>query len=226
MKTGMKRMRNAKIPASLILLAGGKGSRMGGNKLYLSRDGFPLVKNLLDRLAHLFQEVVLSVGTGESGYATDVLAPLIAAFQIIVTEDRASGRGPLEGLFNSLTAAGSEWGFLYACDMPSPQEAVIRTLWACTPPRCDVSAVRLNGRLSALHAFYRRSCLKTIDGAISDALNSRRGGAKIISFYDKIELNVVGEASFAHLPGWKKSFGNFNTPEELRDIYSALDDNL
>lgn len=216
----MEHMRNAKIPASLILLAGGKGSRMGGNKLYLSRDGLPLVKNLLDRLPHLFQEVVLSVGAGESGYAADVLAPLIATFQIIVTEDRASARGPLEGLFNSLSAMGGEWGFLYACDMPSPQEAAIRTLWACTPPQCDVSAVRLDGRLSALHAFYRKSCLKAIDCAISEAQGSRRGGAKIISFYDNIELNVVGEASFAHLPGWRKSFNNFNTPEELREIYS------
>lgn len=219
-------MRNAKIPASLILLAGGKGSRMGGNKLYLSMDGLPLVKNLLDRLGHLFQDVVLSVGAGESGRAADILAPLVAAYQIIITEDRAAGRGPLEGLFNALTAAGSEWSFLYACDMPSPQEAAIRTLWACTPPGCDVSAVRLDGHLSAMHAFYRKSCRKAIDNAISEALNSSRGGAKIVAFYDKIELNVVEETAFAHLPGWRKSFSNFNTQEEFRGIYSGLDDNL
>lgn len=217
-------MRNKPIPATLLLLAGGKGSRMGGNKLYLSHDGLPLIDRLLARTARLFAGAVLAVGAGEAPRVWKSLAPVIDSYNITVAEDRARGRGPLEGLFNSLSAARTEWGFLYACDMPAPQEAAIRTLWSLTPGDCDVSAVCLDGYLSATHAFYRKTCLQAVDETISGALDSGRGGAKIISFYEKTRLNVVREESFAHLPGWKRSFGNVNTREELREALTELEE--
>ena len=34
----------------------------------------------------------------------------------------------------------------------------------------------------------------------------------------QIKLHVVDEKSLAILPGYKKSFANFNTPEELRKV--------
>ena len=54
-----------RIGASLLLLAGGLGSRMWGkNKLYLELSGAPLLGHILARLAPLFDETLLLAAQG------------------------------------------------------------------------------------------------------------------------------------------------------------------
>ena len=207
-----------RLPVSLLLLAGGRGRRMGGNKLYLTHEFSFLVENLLVRMSPLFSDIVLCIGSKEGETVKKLMSPLLEKYQIKLAEDRAAERGPLEGLHQGLNTMESEWGFLFGCDMPTPQEAVIRQIWSQTPPEAQVSAVRLDGYVMALHAFYRKDCTPTIDTAITQGMKEKRGGARIISFYDQIKLHVVDEKSLAILPGYKKSFANFNTPEELRKV--------
>lgn len=205
-----------RLPVSLLLLAGGRGSRIGGNKLYLTHGFSFLLEKLLERMGPLFSDIVLCVGSKEGETVKNLMHPLLERYHVTLAEDRAAGRGPLEGLLQGLNTMKTEWGFLFACDMPTPQEAVIRQIWSMTPQEAQVSAVRLDGYLMALHAFYRADCTSNIDTAITQGMQEKRGGARIISFYGTIQLNVVEENSLAILPGYKKSFANFNTQEELR----------
>ncbi len=207
--------KDSRIPASALVLAGGRGTRMGGNKLFLAQDGAPLLENLIARLAQVFREVVLCVGHAESGRARTLLSSFASARDVALAEDRAFGRGPIEGLRQGLSAMRAEWGFLIGCDMPTPQEAVIRQLWAATPVDADATVVRLDGYPMSLHAFYRKSCLPHIDRVMIDGPRTKRGGAKLTAFYADIALNVVEESTLAALPGYKKSFAGFNTQEEL-----------
>lgn len=205
-----------RLPVSLLLLAGGRGSRIGGNKLYLTHGFSFLLEKLLVRISPLFSGIVLCIGSEEGQAVKALMHPLLEQYQIKLAEDRAAGRGPLEGLHQGLNTMETEWGFLFGCDMPTPQEAVIRQIWSMTPEKAQVSVVQLDGYLMALHAFYRADCTQNIDAAITRGMREKRGGARIISFYDEIRLNVVEEKNLTMLPGYKKSFANFNTQEELR----------
>ena len=207
-----------RLPVSLLLLAGGRGSRIGGNKLYLAHGFSFLLENLLVRMSPIFSGIVLCIGSEEGQTVKALMHPLLERYQIRLAEDRAAGRGPLEGLHQGLRTMETEWGFLFGCDMPTPQEAVIRQIWSMTPGKAQVSAVRLDGYLMALHAFYRADCTSNIDAAITRGMQEKRGGARIISFYDEIRLNVVEEKNLTMLPGYKKSFANFNTQVELRKV--------
>lgn len=207
------------IPAALLLLGGGLGSRMGGNKLFLSMEGQPLLTRLLDHMQPLFSETILSVGVGEKAKLLDAMPDLASEYGVKIVEDRISGQGPLEGLSRMLDAMACDAGFLYACDMPSPQEAVIRRLWSGTKASSDVSVVRLDGHILALHAFYRKKCLPFIEGSLEQSAGQKQGGPRIVSFYDKIKLQITEESEFAHLPGYRKSFENYNTQKELQSLF-------
>lgn len=203
------------LPASALVLAGGRGTRMGGNKLFLAQDGAPLLENLIARLAQVFCEIVLCVGHGESGRASAFLSSFAGERGIALAEDRAPDRGPIEGLRQGLAAMRTDWGFLIGCDMPTPQEAVIRQMWATTPTDADATVARLDDYPMSLHAFYRKSCLPHIDRVMIDGPRTKRGGAKLTAFYADIRLNVVEEPTLAALPGYRKSFAGFNTQQEL-----------
>ena len=209
-----------KIDATLLILGGGRGERMGGNKFFLSVDGEPVVRRLLDAVGSLFRGAVLCVGCGERADAERVLRAL-GAGEARVTEDRVPGAGPLEGLRQGLDAMDTEWGFLLGVDMLRASEAVIRQMWACTSDDADVAAYVRNGRPMALHAFYRKTCLPHIDAALAGKKGEKktaRGGPKIISFYKNVRVREISDADLAHLPGWHRSFDNFNSPDELKEL--------
>lgn len=216
MREGLSRSRSRKLPATALLLAGGKGVRMGGNKLYLSRDGGLLLEDLLAKLELVFEAIVLCCGAGDASHIRALAGPLLERYSVRCAEDRVEGRGPLEGLRCGLRTMGGRWGFLFACDMPDPNETVIRHLWARTPASAQVSCARLDGYLMPIHAFYRSDCARFADEALA------RGERKLTSFYDDVSLNVVEEEFFSVLPGYRRSFAGYNTPAELRILSGTV----
>lgn len=205
------------LKSSCLLLGGGRGSRIGGNKLFLSLGGMPLIYALLDRLSHIFDEIVICAGHGEKGAFYESFG---AIDFITVIEDRAEGRGPIEGLYCGLSAMRSEWGFLFACDMPSPNEEVIRRMWTMTEGiESDVSAARVDGHVDAVHAFYKITCLPHIQRAILKADGVMPFNLKIKAFYDEVKVNIIEERLLAVVPGYRSSFKGFNTQNELAESF-------
>lgn len=206
-----KNAKTKRIEASLLLLGGGSGSRMGGNKLFLSLDGRPVLERFLSSLSPIFSGTVICAGAKEGKRVASVFEHGGAS----ITEDRERGRGPLEGLRQGLSAMDTEWGFLLGVDMLGVMEAVVRQMWALTTEASDVSVFVRNGRKIALHAFYRRTCIPHIDAAIAGKERSVRGGARIISFFSNVNVREITPAELSHLPGYMRSFDNCNTPGEL-----------
>ena len=85
----------------------------------------------------------------------------------------------------------------------------MRTMWTARRQDSDVICARLGGFLEPLHAFYSASCLP----AVQEALIS--GQRKLKSFYDSVRVTVVEEITLSHLPGYRRSFMDVNTPEEF-----------
>lgn len=73
-----------------LILAGGKGSRMGYDKGMLRLAGRPLVEHVMDALAPLVESVYLSVGWNEGSY-------LGYSGRVHLLRDPVPDRGPLAG---------------------------------------------------------------------------------------------------------------------------------
>jgi molybdopterin-guanine dinucleotide biosynthesis protein A len=235
-----RKCKTEKLPVSAIILAGGKGERIGGNKLFISLDGFYLVESLIEKVSLIFDEVLLCVGHGESEAINSSFYPLLQTFSVNLIEDRSLGRGPIEGLCSGLSAMKSIWGFLIGCDMPSPQEAVINYMWSrtcCKSEEYKVSVARLDGYLMPLHAFYHKDCSYHINSLIEHVeseCNATEGMRKLHdsekrsgfdsrlnlkSFYCRTNINIIEENELSVMPAWKKSFAGYNTDEELKSIF-------
>ena len=202
-----------RLHASLLLLAGGRGSRMGGrNKLYLELEGSLLIEGTLEIVAPLFREVIMLVAPGESSVVNEALSPLIKRWEISVVEDRVPSRGPLEGLYNGLSGMKEEWGFLLGCDMPTPDPEVIIGMSCFRSINNDAVVAERLGFLEPLHAFYRKSCI----GPVSDAIS--RGDRKIKHFYRDIRLTVINENKLKEFGDDGSSFFNLNTPHDVEKM--------
>jgi molybdopterin-guanine dinucleotide biosynthesis protein A len=73
----------------------------------------------------------------------------------------------------------------------------------------DAVVPRTADGLQPLHAIYSKNCL----GAIRRVIEAKKD--KVIDFYPLVNLKVIPENDFSFLAGWRESFVNINTPEDL-----------
>lgn len=177
------------IDASLLILAGGQGNRMGGeNKLYMKIGGSVLAEQIITKLSPIFKEIIVIVARGEKEQALSLLKSL-SVKDIRIEEDSVPGLGPLEGLRSGLASMEGEWGFFIGCDMPSIDKATVRLMHSQIIDESDALCAEKGGYIEPLHAFYRKTCLRHVLSAI------KLGHRKTKSFYPYINLTVIDRKS-------------------------------
>lgn len=96
---------------SILLLAGGRGQRMGGqDKGLLEWRGRPLIAWLHDVARPLTDELLLSCNRNHARYA--------GYADLLVSDDEDGFPGPLAGIRAGLAAASHRWLLLLPCDTP------------------------------------------------------------------------------------------------------------
>ncbi len=107
--------------ASVILLAGGRATRLPG-KLGLPFGGVPLVVRAYRNLAGNDREIVLSLGASPLDPALHELLP------VPFVVDRYEDRGPLGGVLSVMERLGAERVFAIAGDMPRVDAAFLERM--------------------------------------------------------------------------------------------------
>jgi molybdopterin-guanine dinucleotide biosynthesis protein A len=109
-----------RLGASGIVLAGGRSSRFGSDKLLTDWDGKPLVEHAIAAVGKVCQEVI--VVTGPEHFS------LVARLSGHVVEDQQPFQGPLVGARSGLQAAALPIALVVGGDMPTLVPAVLRLL--------------------------------------------------------------------------------------------------
>ena len=118
-----------------LILAGGLGSRMGGqDKGLVELAGQPMVKHVLDRLAPQVHQLMINANRNAAAYA---------AFSPWVVPDRLAGFvGPLAGLDAALHDPALEGDWVLTCPCDSlflPLDLAPRLLTAARAANADVA---------------------------------------------------------------------------------------
>lgn len=131
---------------TLVVLAGGRGRRLGGVPKGLIRlgNGETVVERLL-RLAP--GPAFVSANHPEWYERLDV--PLVA--------DVVPDKGAPGGLVTGLAVAATEWVFVVACDMPFVTAELLAELWRRRHAGVDALCFTREGRLEPLLGLYRRA---------------------------------------------------------------------
>lgn len=180
------------------LVAGGRGTRMGGvPKGLLRLDGEPLAARALRLFGAVFEASLL--------VANDP-APYVALGAPIVG-DVIPGKGAPGGVHAALSAARTPWVFTAACDMPFLSAEVIGWL-AARREGANAVLVRSGGHLEPMHAFWSAACLPVLDDLL------RRGDPSLHALAAAVGARVIEEEAWRVVDPAGRAFENANTPAD------------
>ncbi|MFO1319851.1 MAG: molybdenum cofactor guanylyltransferase MobA [Burkholderiales bacterium] len=184
-------------PITGVVLAGGRGRRMGGlDKGLVPLHGRPIVSHVLARLAPQVDDVLVSANRNRDRYE--------AFGHPVISDPDASYAGPLAGLLSALVTAKHGWVITVPCDSPAlPSDLVVR-LWAGLRSTGSRLAIARTG--TRIHPVF---CLCPTSLADDLAAFLSRGGR---AFRDWIAALDCVEVPFDDVPD---AFDNINTPEDL-----------
>ncbi len=189
----------------VMIIAGGKSSRMGKDKRFLTVDNCSLLELTLQKTAQLsFAEAYLC---GECHQA-EGLFELAKWYGLTLVADKRQGAGPLEGLRAGLAHLQAEYALALSCDMPLFRYEVIRPLLAEARGEMAIIPV-VNGRRQPLAGLYHRDLLPTVEAAL------QRGDYKIGQVIDSVPHKLVEL-------GDNDAFFNVNRPSDFRLVQGRL----
>jgi molybdopterin-guanine dinucleotide biosynthesis protein A len=176
-----------------VILVGGKSLRMGKDKALLEIGGVPMYARMLHALEKIFNDVIL-VGDRPERFL-DCQWP--------VYSDIYPGSA-LGGLFTGLHHSATEYIFVAPCDIPFPNEALIRHLCLSVEGN-DAVVPKTEDGYEPLFAVYGKSCLFPMENMLE------RGMFRIRGFYPVIKVRYIYENEIARFYKNDKTFLNVNT---------------
>jgi molybdenum cofactor guanylyltransferase len=180
-------------PVTTVILAGGQGRRIGGDKGLQLLRGKPLIQWVLESMRPQSAEILIGANGDRAEYA---------AFGCPVVADRMpAGSGPLAGLQSAMLSAHHEWIVSVPCDTPFlPVDLIARLLAAIGDAEAAVAVA--GGKRQPTIALYRKNVLPKLDACLAS------GERKVGNWLDSLHVH---DAVFDDATG----FVNINSLEEL-----------
>jgi molybdopterin-guanine dinucleotide biosynthesis protein A len=151
--------------SSVILLAGGLGSRLGSDKALYPLASKPIIRHITDRISGLSDEfwVVIARNASPSEYSKAL--PTFAR----IINDVPEGKSPLIGIVTGLRAASSQYAIVLSCDIPFVNRLLIQLLLRKASGAEAAIPRSKAGHLEPLQAVYRRdSMLREAEQALAE----------------------------------------------------------
>ena len=192
------------MDVSCIVLAGGKGLRLGRNKASESVGDVSLLQRVVSLISFFDSDIIVVKATGEQVSSHSIGYP-----KLRIVADTYPGKGPLGGIFAGLRVSSSVYNLVVACDMPFLNQALLRYMVQISAG-FDLVVPRLGGLVEPLHAVYSKGCLAPIERLIKqDTLSVSELFALVKVRY--VEAEEIDRFDPEHL-----SFFNINSEADLQ----------
>jgi len=196
----------ATIGTAGVVLAGGRSTRMGGDKALAPLAGRPLVAHVAARLALQVDAIFLNANCDAARFAF---------LDCAVVADAASnaGGGPLAGVAAALRHAqtqGFAWLATAPCDAPFlPLDLVARLAAAATEGQAPIAVAATAAGLEPMFALWSTALAPAVEAALA----AGDGGPRQL-----IARFGAAHALFADV----EAFANLNTPEDFAAAAARL----
>lgn len=176
----------------LIILAGGKSSRMGKDKAFLELGEGTLIEMLVEKgRAFGFDEIIIVSNEIEK----------YLFLKVKVVKDFYPGMGPLAGIHAGLTHSRYWNNFVIPCDMPFISLELIKQLLAVQND-CKVVVPKIGDKFQPLAALYTKDCVSHIAYLLENKIS------KVIELYDLVKTCYLEIEE-------NNCFFNINTPDDF-----------
>lgn len=180
-----------------VILAGGRGRRMGGSdKGLVDLDGRPLIAHVLNGIAPQVGEVLINANRNVRQYQ---------AFGYPVVNDALDGfQGPLAGFASAMAAATTPCILTLPCDGPLvPPDYAMRMMDALVAtPGSEIAVAHDGNRMQPVYALLPVRLMSDLEGFLA------QGDRKIDLWYARHRTAL---SDFSDCPD---AFRNINTPQD------------
>lgn len=199
---------------SAIVLAGGRGRRMGMvEKALLEFEGKTILERLLESLFRAVDEVILSVRDKTQEEKFRPVLDKFPAHEIRFCFDTLEDAGPLEGIRAGLLETRAEYSFVCAGDMPFVDSRVIDLLFEKAIGHDAALPKWENGKFEPLHAVYSRKMIPEIEKAFEKGKRS-----VLTPVFEMKDVVFVEVSEIRKIDPELRTFVNINTVDEMQRI--------
>ena len=185
---------------TVVILAGGRGRRMGGkDKGLVKFNGSPLIKHVLSAVSTQAGQLIINANRNLEEYRRYGFP--------VVSDTMADYQGPLAGFASSMAAANTDFIVTIPCDSPlPPADLVQRLVDALQDEDAELAVAHDGNRLQPVFALIKVSLLPSLQEFL------RRGDRKIDLWYAQ---HKMAKADFSDIP---ETFLNINTPGDQQQL--------
>jgi molybdopterin-guanine dinucleotide biosynthesis protein A len=190
------------LDISCIVLAGGKGLRLGHDKALETVGNRSLLEWVIYKLG-LFDSDIIIVTAREQSFPQFTGYP-----KLRTVTDTYPGKGPLGGIYTGLAASDSFRNLVVACDMPLLNQALLRYMIQVSAD-FDLVVPRLDDMVEPLHAIYSKDCLAPIECL------PKQGNLMVNKLFPLVRVRYVEAEEINRFDPKHLSFFNINTQADL-----------
>lgn len=185
-----------------IVLAGGRGSRLGKEKHAEMVAGKSLIEWTIGQLRLLSAEILIVISDiqSKSSFSSYADAKTVV--------DLYPRKGPLAGIYTGLVHSSNFRNLAVACDMPFLNLALLRYM-IDQSPGFDAVIPRIGDYNEPLHAIYTKHCLRPMEDLLDD------GNLQIRNLLDLVRVRYVEKDEIERFDPEHLSFFNINTKADL-----------
>ena len=188
---------------SCIVLAGGKGLRLGRDKVVETVGNISLLERVVFHLS-LFSCDIIIVTTSKQSLSQFVGFP-----KLRIVTDTYPDKGPLGGIYTGLVASDSLYSLVVAGDMPFLNQALLCYMIKLRGD-FDLVVPRLGNMVEPLHAVYSKNCLTPIENLL------KQGNLKVSDLLTLVRVRYVEAEEIDQFDPKHLSFFNINTEADLK----------
>jgi molybdenum cofactor guanylyltransferase len=202
---GESRLTETSAGATGVVLAGGRSTRFGSDKLAAIVDGLPLLHHPVLRLAEVCREVLVVVAPGAELPSLPLAAPAR------VVRDATEGEGPLAGVLAALTETVTDWALVAGGDMPDLRTSVLlEMLTVAGASGADAVALQDGDRLRPLPLALRSAPAREAAHALLHA-----GERRLRALPEALRTAVIDEPTWVGLDPERATLRDVDEPGDL-----------
>lgn len=189
-----------------IVLAGGRASRFGSDKLMAELDGRPLLHHALEAVAMVARMVIVVAAPG-----IEPPIPVALAARVHVVHDPEPFGGPLVGLLAALSAVETPVALVVGGDMPRMVPAVLHRLAVTVGPAQPVVVLEVPGWPQPLPMALDVRAASTAVAAIVN-----RGGRSLRELLRELGVVSIPAPEWLSLDPAGTTIADVDRPADLR----------
>jgi len=189
------------MDVSAVVLAGGRSSRFGRDKLAEPLDDGTVLTRAIRAVEAVASDVVVVAGP-------DSTFELPSGTRL--ARDAEPGGGPLVGVLAGLEAAAYERVLIVGGDMPWLVPGVLAALLAALEPDHEAAALKSDGRVQQLPLAVRRGPALSAARVLTAA-----GGRRLGALVEVLDTGVVPELAWRPLDPDAATLRDVDVPEDL-----------